>query len=86
VAQPRKKIQPRPVMQFPLRIYLAATLLGAFAGLISGAFRALRDQAAASGRTVKALFDALPVPACRLLMLLRVVVLGPGMCPVRRLN
>lgn len=33
-------------MTFPWRLYLAATLVGAFAGLIGGAFHAILDQGA----------------------------------------
>ena len=71
-------------MRFPWRLYLAATLVGAFAGLIGGAFHALLDQAAASRGTLRGLFDAAPVPGWLLLMMLGALVLVAAMWLVRR--
>jgi len=71
-------------MKFPWRLYLAATLVGAFAGLIGGAFHALLDQAATSRGALKALLDAAPIPGWLLLMLLGALVLVTAMWLVRR--
>ncbi|MEA1052648.1 H(+)/Cl(-) exchange transporter ClcA [Lamprobacter modestohalophilus] len=71
-------------MTFPWRLYLAATLVGAFAGLIGGTFHALLDQAAASRSTLRAFFDSAPVPGWLLLMLLGSLVLVTAMWLVRR--
>ena len=71
-------------MTFPWRLYLAATLVGAFAGLIGGAFHALLDQAAASRSTLRTFFDSAPVPGWLLLMLLGSLVLVTAMWLVRR--
>ena len=71
-------------MTFPWRLYLAATLVGAFAGLIGAAFHALLDQAAASRGTLRALFEAAPVPGWLLLMVLGSMVLVAAMWLVRR--
>ncbi len=71
-------------MRFPWRLYLAATLVGAFAGLVGGAFHALLDQAAASRGALRGLLDAAPVPGWLLLMLLGALVLVAAMWLVRR--
>jgi len=71
-------------MKFPWRLYLAATLVGAFAGLIGGTFHALLDQAATSRGDLKALLDAAPMPGWLLLMLLGALVLVTAMWLVRR--
>lgn len=71
-------------MNFPWRLYLAATLVGALAGLIGGAFHSLLDQADASRGTLRTLFEAAPLPGWLLLMLLGALVLVTAMWLVRR--
>ena len=71
-------------MRFPWRLYLAATLVGAFAGVIGGAFHALLDQVAVSRNTLRDVFEAAPVPGWLLLMLLGSLVLVTAMWLVRR--
>jgi len=71
-------------MRFPWRLYLAATLVGVFAGLIGGAFHALLDQAAAGRGAFKALLEAAPIPGWLLLMLLGSMVLVLALWLVRR--
>lgn len=71
-------------MRFPWRLYLAATLVGAFAGLVGGAFHALLDQATAGRGALRGLLDAAPVPGWLLLMLLGALVLVAAMWLVRR--
>jgi H+/Cl- antiporter ClcA len=69
---------------FPWRLYLAATLVGAFAGVIGGAFHALLDQAASGREMLRGLLSAAPVPGWLLLMPLGALVLVCAMWLVRR--
>lgn len=71
-------------MRFPWRLYLAATLVGALAGLIGALFHALLDQAAAARGTVHGLLGTAPVPGWLLLMVLGALVLVSAMWLVRR--
>ncbi|MGB5830499.1 MAG: H(+)/Cl(-) exchange transporter ClcA [Thiohalocapsa sp.] len=71
-------------MRFPWRLYLAAGLVGVFAGLIGAAFHALLDQAAASRGDLHGLLSTAPVPGWLLLMLLGALVLVSAMWLVRR--
>ncbi|WP_242513317.1 H(+)/Cl(-) exchange transporter ClcA [Halochromatium salexigens] len=71
-------------MMFPWRLYLSATLVGACAGLIGGAFHALLDQAAASRGSLHALLSAAPVPGWLLLMVLGALLLVTALWLVRR--
>ncbi|WPL14001.1 MULTISPECIES: H(+)/Cl(-) exchange transporter ClcA [Thiorhodovibrio] len=73
-----------PAITFPWRLYLAATLVGAFAGLIGGAFHALLDQASSSRDVLRELLGSAPVPGWLLLMLLGALVLVCAMWLVRR--
>ncbi len=71
-------------MRFPWRLYLAAACVGAFAGLIGGAFHALLDRAAAGRSALTDLLEAAPVPGRLLMMLLGALVLVTAMWLVRR--
>jgi H+/Cl- antiporter ClcA/septal ring-binding cell division protein DamX len=74
----------RPALTFPWRLYIAATLVGVFAGLIGGAFHALLDLAGDRREGLKHLVAAAPVPGWLLLMLLGAAVLLGAMWIVRR--
>jgi H+/Cl- antiporter ClcA len=74
----------RPALTFPWRLYIAATLVGVFAGLIGGAFHALLDLATEGREGLKHLVAAAPVPGWLLLMPLGAAVLLVAMWIVRR--
>ncbi|MEA3642471.1 MAG: H(+)/Cl(-) exchange transporter ClcA [Lamprobacter sp.] len=71
-------------MSFPWRLYLAALVVGVFAGLIGGAFHFLLDQAESSRDLLRGLLSAAPVPGWLLLMLLGALLLVAAMWLVRR--
>lgn len=71
-------------MVWSWRFYLAATLVGALAGLVGAAFHALLDQAEVGRDALKLALAAAPVPGWLLLMLLVALVLLTAMWLVRR--
>ena len=66
------------------RIYLAAALVGAFAGLVGAAFHALLDQADQGRDLLRTLLGSAPVPGWLVLMGLGALVLSAALWLVRR--
>ncbi|WP_020503672.1 H(+)/Cl(-) exchange transporter ClcA [Lamprocystis purpurea] len=66
------------------RIYPAAALVGAFAGLVGAAFHALLDQADQGRDLLRTLLESAPVPGWLVLMGLGTLVLSAALWLVRR--
>lgn len=74
----------RPVMLFPWRLYIAASVVGALAGLVGAGFHALLEQGADGRGAIHAHLESLPVPGWLLLMVAGALVLLLALWLVRR--